>query len=162
MTKNQGVRLGVPVTPAIMALPESERKFRSELARRGLVEGSNLTVVFQIPDERGRFTAAARELVAAGVGVIVAMGGSLSALAAKQATSTIPIVMMSASDQVGDGLVTSLARPGGNVTGNCTFGVELVLKRLQLLTQVMTRPKAIAYLRGFPGFSPRYEDYEQP
>lgn len=161
LARSRDFTVGVLVTPATMALPEGDGKFRSALARRGLVEGDNLALVFQMADERGLFASAAQKLVAADVDVIVAMGGTPSARAAKDATATIPIVMMSASDPVGDGLVASLARPGGNVTGNCTFGTELVVKRLQLLTQVLSRPKSIAYLRGSTLVSARYEAYEQ-
>jgi putative ABC transport system substrate-binding protein len=74
------------------------------------------------------------------------VGGTLAALAAKQATETIPIVFTSAVDPVTDGLVTSLARPGGNVTGLSALAPELVGKRLELLKQAVTGVSRVAVL----------------
>ncbi|MBS0455667.1 MAG: ABC transporter substrate-binding protein [Proteobacteria bacterium] len=126
-----------------------------------MVAGTDYTLVLGIPGESGEFGPAAQQLVADGVDVIVAMGGSASVRAAMHATSTIPIVMLAAPDPVGDHLVASLAHPGGNVTGVCTFGVELVTKRLQLLAQVLGGPKTIAFLRFGGDFALRYEAYER-
>ncbi|MBO9514550.1 MAG: ABC transporter substrate-binding protein [Variovorax sp.] len=164
LAKDRDYRVGVLVLPAFMALPEARGKFRALLAQHGMIAGTNYTMVMGLPDERGQFAPAAQQLVGDGVDVIVAMGGSSSVLAAMQATSTIPIVMLSAGDPVGDHLVSSLAHPGGNVTGVCTFGVELVTKRLQLLTQVLSEPTAIAYLSTHlfgKDFVQRYEAYER-
>jgi putative ABC transport system substrate-binding protein len=103
----------------------------------GYVEGQNL-VIFARPAEGKveRFAALARELVQLKVDVIVA-SNSLAGRAAKQATSTIPIVVPVMGDPVGDGLVASLARPGGNVTGLTFLGPELLPKRLALLKEVI-------------------------
>jgi putative ABC transport system substrate-binding protein len=78
--------------------------------------------------------------------LIVAAGGFLSALAAKSATSTIPIVFTGVSDPVGAGLVTSLARPGGNITGFSPFQLEMMPKRLELLTELVPQARTIALL----------------
>jgi putative ABC transport system substrate-binding protein len=94
-----------------------------------------------------RLPALAAELVALKVDVIVTEGGNTVApVAAKQATRTIPIVFASAADPVGRGLVTSLARPGGNVTGLATLNAELVGKRLELLTQAVPGVGQVAAL----------------
>ena len=93
----------------------------------------------------GLFTALAAELVALKVDVIVA-GGTPHALAAKQATRTLPIVVAAADDLVGSGLVTSLARPGGNVTGLTGLGPELVGKCLEQLTQAVPGVTRVAVL----------------
>jgi putative ABC transport system substrate-binding protein len=99
-----------------------------------------------------RLPALAAELVALKVDVIVSAGGTPPALAAKQATRTLPIVFAFAGDPVKSGLVTSLARPGGNVTGSSMLGTaELVGKRLELLTQAVPGVSRVAVLRH-PGF----------
>src|SRR6266581_7812645 len=111
-------------------LPEA---FRQGLRDLGYVEGRN--VVIEYRDAEGkleRLPALAGELVALKVDVILAEGGTLGPRVAMQATRTIPIVFV-AGDPVGSGLVTSLARPGGNVTGLSGLGPELVGKRLELL-----------------------------
>ena len=100
--------------------------FREGLRDLGYVEGRNLVIEYR--DAEGkveRLPALAAELVALKVDVIVTGGGTPSALAAKQATRTLPIVFASAPDPVKDGLVTSLARPGGNVTGSSNLNPEL-------------------------------------
>src|SRR6266705_2632999 len=86
------------------------------------------------------------DLVGRNVDLIVASGGLLSALAAKSATSTIPIVFTGVSDPVAAGLVASLARPGGNLTGFSPFQVELMPKRLELLTELVRQARVIALL----------------
>src|SRR5262245_34519089 len=111
--------------------------FRQGLRDLGYVEGRD--VVIEYRDAEGkleRLTALAAELVALKVDVIVA-GSSPAALAAKQATSTIPIVFPASSDPVAIGLVSSFARPGGNVTGLSFFTPDLVGKHLELLTQAV-------------------------
>jgi putative ABC transport system substrate-binding protein len=92
-----------------------------------------------------RLPALAAELVALKVDVILAEGGTLGPRVAMQATTTIPIVFV-AGDPVGSGLVTSLARPGGNVTGLSAFAPELVGKRLELLTQAVPGVSRVAVL----------------
>src|SRR6266571_2446547 len=101
------------------ATPHALEAFLQGLRDLGYVEGRN--VVIEYRDAEGkpeRFPAFAAELLALKVDVIVAPGGTPVALAAKQATKTIPIVFIGTADPVGSGLVTSLARPGGNVTGS--------------------------------------------
>src|SRR5262249_32961726 len=86
------------------------------------------------------------ELVALKVDVIVTFGGTLAALAAKQATTTIPVVFHVIGDPVADGLVASLARPGGNVTGFSVVAPELVGKLLELLKQAVPGVSRVAFL----------------
>ncbi len=126
--------------------------FRQGLRDVGYVEGRN--VVIEYRDAEGkpeRLQALAAELVALKVDVIVTGGGTPPALAAKQATKTIPIVFASAPDPVTDGLVTSLARPGGNVTGSSNLNPKLVGKCLEQLTQAVPGVSRVAILWQ-PGF----------
>jgi putative ABC transport system substrate-binding protein len=112
----------------------------------GYVQDHNLVIEYR--DAGGkleRLPALAAELVALKVDVILT-GGTAQALAAKQATRTIPIVFAGAADPVTDGLVTSLARPGGNVTGTSMLAPELVAKRLELLTQIVPGIGRVAVL----------------
>ena len=116
------------------------------LREAGLVEGRN--AIFEIRYSEGRterFPAFAAELVTLQLDVLVA-SGTPAAVAAKQATSTIPIVMVAASDPVGARLVTSLARPGGNLTGLSLLAPELSAKRLDLLTQAVSPLTRVAVL----------------
>jgi putative ABC transport system substrate-binding protein len=127
--------------------PHLTEAFRQGLRDLGYVEGRN--VVIEYRDAEGkleRLPALAAELVALQVDVIVAGGGTPTALAAKQATKTIPIVFASAGDPVGSGLVTSLARPSGNVTGLSNLAPELVGKRLEQLTQAVPGVSRVAAL----------------
>ncbi len=121
--------------------------FRQGLRDLGYVEGRN--VVIEHRDAEGkpeRFPALAAELVALKVDVIVTSGGTAAALAAKQATTTLPIVFASVGDPVGEGLVSSLARPGGNVTGLSVVVPELVGKSLELLKQAVPGVSRVAIL----------------
>ena len=112
----------------------------------GYVEGRNLVIEYRsVEGKPERLPALAAELVALKVDVIVA-GAPPAALAAKQATQTLPIVFAAASDPVGSGLVTSLARPGGNVTGLSILAPELVGKCLELLTQAVPGVTRLAVL----------------
>ena len=131
----------------LAASPHLREAFRQGLRDLGYVEGRN--VVIEYRDAEGkleRLPALAAELVALKVDVIVAAGGTPAALAAKQATRTLPIVFAAAADPVGSGLVTSLARPGGNVTGLSTLAPELVGKRLELLKQAVPGVSRVAVL----------------
>ena len=126
--------------------------FRQGLRDLGYVEGRN--VVIEHRDAEGkpeRLPALAAELIALKVDIIVTGGGTPPALAAKQATKTIPIVFASAPDPVTDGLVTSLARPGGNVTGSSNLNPELVGKCLEQLMQAVPGVSRVAVLWQ-PGF----------
>jgi len=120
--------------------------FKKALADVGYVEGRN--VAFEARYSRGnsaRFAELAVELVQRDVEVIVAEGG-LATEAAKRATSSIPIVMAIVADPVGSGLVASLAKPGGNVTGMTSLAFDLTAKQLQLLKELMPGLTNVAFL----------------
>jgi putative ABC transport system substrate-binding protein len=135
--------------------PHLQEAFRQGLRDLGYVDGRNVIVEYR--DAEGkleRLPALAAELVALKVDLIVAAGGTPPAVAAKQATRTTPIVFTSVADPVASGLVTSLARPGGNVTGFSLFAPELAGKRLELLTQAVPGVSRVAVLwqpGGGPG-----------
>ena len=128
------------------ASPHLLEAFRQGLRDLGYAEGRN--VVIELRDAEGKFerlSALAAELVALKVDVILAPS-TLAALAAKQATRTLPIVFIGANDPVTDGLVASLARPGGNVTGLASLVSELVGKHLELLKQALPEVSRVAFL----------------
>src|SRR5262249_42395073 len=103
--------------------------FRRELSKLGWIEGKNITIEHRFAEQKlERLPELAADLVRLKVDLIVVTGAP-PALAAKKATTTIPIVMVTAGDPVGAGLVASLARPGGNVTGLSSLGPELNTKR---------------------------------
>jgi putative tryptophan/tyrosine transport system substrate-binding protein len=141
-------RIGYLVTGGL-ASPETRvllDAFRQGLRERGYVEGQNIVIEYRAADGKlERFPALAAELVQLKPEVIVAQG-TPAALAAKDATTTIPIVTPVMGDPVGDGLVASLARPGGNITGLTFLGPELVAKRLELLKEALPRVSRIAAL----------------
>ena len=121
--------------------------FIEGLADAGLVEGRDLTIEYRSADDRlDRLPALAAELVQRGVSVIAAPGGVALAAAAREATSRVPIVFMIGSDPVELGLVESLNRPGGNLTGVAYLNVEVAAKRLELLHNLVPQAKSIALL----------------
>jgi len=113
--------------------------FRQELSKLGWIEGKNITIEYRFAEQKlERLPELAADLVRLKVDLIVVSGGP-TPIAAKGATSTIPIVMTSFADPVGAGLVDSLARPGGNVTGNANLSPELITKRLELLKDAVPK-----------------------
>ena len=122
------------------------RGFQQGLRELGYVEGQNIAIEFRSADgSLERLSDFADELVRLRVDVIVA-GSTLGANAAKRATSTIPIIMANVTDPVGTGLVSSLARPGGNITGLSTMSADLSGKRLELIKEVVPRLRRIGVL----------------
>ena len=141
--------------PNIAASPHLADAFRQGLHALGYVEGRN--VVIEYRDAEGKFErlpALAAELVALKVDVIVT-SGTLATVAAKHATSSIPIVFQTLGDPVTDGLVVSLPRPGGNITGLSNLATELVGKCLELLRQAMPAVTQVAILWQPNGFVER-------
>lgn len=135
------------------ARPSGEMSaFVDQLARYGIAEGKNLVVDRRFArGDRSRLGALAAELVALKADVIFTAAGTAGALAAKKATASIPIVFDGSNDPVGSGLVNSLARPGGNLTGNFVFGRQLDVKRLQILAEVVPARSSIAVIdQPFP------------
>jgi putative ABC transport system substrate-binding protein len=120
--------------------------FRRQLRDLNYVEGRNLAYVYLRTDgSPAQLDAAAAALAQVPVDVIVAFG-TPRAKAAQRATKTIPIVAISISDPIAAGLVTNLAQPGGNITGNTILGPEIITKKLQILQDVVPAAKRVAYL----------------
>ena len=121
--------------------------FLQELGKLGWVDGKNIIIEYRFVDQkRERLPELAADLVRLKVDLIV-VPGVPPALAAKKATTTIPIVMTIANDPVGQGLVTSLARPGGNVTGFSSLATELNTKRLEVLKDAIPKLARVGLLR---------------
>jgi putative ABC transport system substrate-binding protein len=121
--------------------------FHWGLSETGYVEGQNVIIEYRWAENHSdQLSALADDLVGRGVDVIVSSGSVSAALAAKGATLTIPIVFTGISDPVAAGLVASLARPGGNLTGSSPFQFELMPKRLELLTELVPQAREIALL----------------
>ncbi len=123
--------------------------FRQELRKLGWIEGKNITVEYRFGETKGRehLRELAADLVRLKVDLIVTAGTG-QALAAKSATTTIPIVMASSTDPVGAGLVASLARPGGNVTGFSSLGTEINTKRLEILKDAVPKLARVGLLQA--------------
>jgi len=121
--------------------------FHQGLREAGYVEGENVAVEYRwAEDHYDRLPALAADLVARQVDVIVTQGSIPPALAAKNATTTIPIVFVTGADPVAAGLVASLARPGRNLTGFTLIHAELMPKRLELLSELVPDTRVIALL----------------
>ena len=123
--------------------------FRKRMAQFDWIEGRNLTVEYRYAERKGATWLAelAVELVGLKVDVIV-VDGAGAALAAKKATSTIPIVMTSDVDPVGRGIISSLARPGGNITGLTGFSDDLAGKRVEILKEVLPKSTRFGVITG--------------
>jgi putative ABC transport system substrate-binding protein len=141
-----GKRIGfLSATTRVQAAPLVEG-FRQGLREQGYVEGSNIAIEYRFAEGKfDRLPGLAAELVRLRVDVLVAVVTQAS-LAAKSATSTIPIVMVGVSDPVGSNLVASLARPGGNVTGNSSLTAATAGKSLELLKEVAPGVRRVGVL----------------
>jgi putative tryptophan/tyrosine transport system substrate-binding protein len=138
-------RLGWLASPGVT--PGFYEAFRQGLRELGYVEGKNIVIEHRRAEKTDQLPSLAVELVRLKVDIIFASGGSQAALAAKSATTTIPIVMSNVDDPVAFGLVASLARPGGNITGlSATPGLGLEGKRLELLKESFPKLSRVAVL----------------
>ena len=139
-------RIGYLAATSLSTNPARIEAFRQGLRELGYVEGKNIVIEWRFAEGKAdRLAGFAAELVRLKVDVIVS-GGSTATRAAKEATSTIPIVMAQDNDPVGNGFVTSLARPGGNVTGLAALRSELSGKRLELLKEIVPKLSRVAVL----------------
>jgi putative ABC transport system substrate-binding protein len=149
-------RVGYLTVPSRESAQDGANAFRDGLRDLGWVEGQNVVVEYRFADANlDRLPGLAAELVRLRVDVIVA-GATPAVIAAKNTTRTVPIVMFLASNPVGAGLVVSLARPGGNITGlSSTAGPEIYGKQLQLLRDAFPRISRVAILvnRGIGSFN---------
>ena len=142
----------MPVIGFLNSLGRNDRPnlvdaFRRGLSEAGYGEGRNVTVEYRFAENRpDRFPALAADLVARKVSLIAATGGGNSVLAAKAATTTIPIVFLTAGDPVQLGYVASLNRPGGNLTGINWFGSQLIAKGLGLLHELVPKAAVIGLM----------------
>jgi putative tryptophan/tyrosine transport system substrate-binding protein len=149
-------RIGFLTGDSLSAISDRREAFRQGLRGLGYVEEKNIVIEWRSTEGKAdRRPALAAELVRLKLDVIVAVGsGDISAV--KEATATIPIVMVQGGDAVGSGFVASLARPGGNITGLSTLRPELSGKRLELLKETVPRLSRVAFLT-----TPTEQDYTQ-
>jgi putative tryptophan/tyrosine transport system substrate-binding protein len=150
---NKVPRIGYLTGASVSAFAARTEAFRQGLRGLGYVEEKNIVIEYRYGDGKtDRLNQFAAELARLKVDVIVT-GGSPATLSAKEATVTIPIVMGSDADPVGSGVVASLARPGGNITGLSTLATEISGKRLELLKEIIPRLSHVAVLgtSTYPG-----------
>jgi len=141
-------RIGILLPASASFYSARLEAFRQRLRQLGYVEGKNILIEYRYAEGKlERLPDLAAELVRLKVDVIVT-SGSPALLAAKKASTTIPIVFAFASDPVGTGIVSSLARPGGNITGLSTMGPDLDGKRLELLKEAFPKVARVAFLWG--------------
>ena len=155
-------RIGYLAAASLSANAARTEAFRQGLRELGYVEGKNIFIEWRYGEGKGdRMPAFAAELVRLKVDVIVT-GGTGSTLAAKESTSTIPIVMAQDNDPVGSGVVTSLAQPGGNITGLSTLAPEISGKQLELLKEIVPRliHTAVIGTSTNPGNTQRLKEIE--
>src|SRR5262245_12538175 len=139
-------RIGFLATPSAEYINGRVAAFEQALRELGYVGGKSIVIEYRYADGRSeRLPSLATELVRLRVDILVVVGAP-AAVAAKNATSVIPIVIGNAADPVGTGLVASLARPGGNITGLSDFNLGLVTKRLELLKQTVPTASRVAVL----------------
>ncbi len=139
-------RIGILISPSASAYSARVEAFRQRLRELGYVEGKNLVIEYRYADGKlDRLPDLAAELVRLKVDIIVTIGPGPT-LAAKKASGTIPIVFAGASDPVGTGLVSSLAQPGGNITGLSLMAPDLDGKRLELLKEAVPKVARMAFL----------------
>ncbi len=141
-------RIGILDTSTASGMAGFLEAFRQELTKLGWIEGKNIAIEYRFAEGKGseRLRELAAELVRLKVDLIVVTAG-IAALAAKNATTIIPIVMANTSDPVGLGLVSSLAQPGGNVTGFSSLAGELNTKRLEILKDAVPKLARVGLLR---------------
>src|SRR6266481_1738839 len=157
--------IGVLESGSADSLTNITAEFHAGLKESGFVEGQNVTIEYRRADAQyDRLPALAVDLAGRQVAVIAASGAFVSALAAKVATKTIPIVFLMGADPVGTGLVASLNRPGGNITGLTTFGSEILPKQVGILRELVPKARAIAMLVNpenptHAGGKPRWQDF---
>jgi ABC-type uncharacterized transport system substrate-binding protein len=132
--------------------------FRQEMRNLGWNEGKNLTIEYRFAEQKPeRLPELAADLARLNVDLILTTGGPQQP-AAKKATTTIPIVMTNSADPVGEGLVASLARPGGNVTGLSNLAPELITKRLEVLKDAVPKLARVGLLRPAGGSDRQLKD----
>src|SRR5215510_775351 len=136
----------IPKIGVLFSVTSRMDSFLQGLRELGYIPGQNITILHRNPGgSEERYPQLAAELVSQKVHLIV-VGGLYGARAAQKATKSIPIVIAAGGDPVGTGLVASLSRPGGNITGNSTLSPELNAKRLELIKELLPKASRIAIL----------------
>ncbi len=156
-------RIGFPLATSPSANAARNEGFRQGLRELGYLEGKNIIIEWRYAEEKSdRLLALAAELVPLKVDIIVT-GGASSTRATKDATTTIPIVMAQDPDPVATGVVASLARPGGNITGLSTYAPGLSGKRLEILKETVPRFSRVAVFgtSTFPGNAQNLQEVER-
>jgi putative ABC transport system substrate-binding protein len=151
-------RIGILDTSTASGIAVLVDAFRKELSKLGWIDGKNLTIEYRFGEQNPeRLPELAADLVRLKVDLIVA-AGNVAALVAKNATTTVPIVMANSGDPVAADLVASLARPGGNVTGNSGLGPQLNTKRLEILKDAVPKLVRVGLLRPAGGSDRQLKD----